>query len=178
MEWKKINGFEDYEISSCGLVKSVNRFVPVKKKNGKYKLKHISERILKPAISGTGYEFVCLRKNGRHHNKRIHQLVAEHFCTGYKKGLVVHHKDHDKCNNHFENLEYVSKQKNTRNYYRFIGKQCGTVPIGDIPKIIERVNNGEECAKIAKEYSITRNDLATLTKVITLTGEELIIKKK
>lgn len=40
------------------------------------------------ALGGSGYEFVCLRKNNKHHNKRIHQLVAEHFIFGKKDGLV------------------------------------------------------------------------------------------
>ena len=177
MDWTIIVGFSDYSVSSCGLIRSNHRFVSIKQKNGKLKLKPIKERILKPALSGNGYEFVTLRKNGKHFNKRVHKLVAEHFCEGNKKGLVVHHKDGDKQNNDYTNLEFTTKQKNTQKYFESIGKRRGYVPIGDIPDLINRINNGEEVYKVAKEYNVTRNDLATLARVISLTGEELTIKE-
>ena len=178
MDWKTIQEFEDYAVSSCGLVKSKDRFIVVKNKhNNKLKIKPIKSRILKVGLSGAGYEHVTLRKNNKGHNKRIHKLVAEHFCDGFKEGLVVHHKDGDKRNHDYSNLEFTTKQKNTRHYYKSIGKRCGRVPIDDIEKIISRVNNGEACYKIAREYGITRNDLATITKVIALTGEELTLTK-
>lgn len=176
IDWKDIKGFPDYQISSCGIVKSKKRFVQ-KIVNQKIIYKPIRERYLKEAISGSGYAFVCLRKNNKHHNKRTHKLVAEHFCEGNKDGLVVHHIDGDKLNNDYTNLEYTTKQKNTRHYYKSIGKVCGVVPYLNIPKIINRINNGEACYKIAKEYGVTRNDIATITKIVTLTGEELIKDK-
>jgi len=174
-EWKKINGFENYQISNDGLVKSIQR--KVTRFNGRIiHEKTVNERILISALSGSGYEFVCLRKNNRHHNKRIHKLVAEHFIKGSKLGLVVHHKDGNKLNNSYDNLEYTSKQKNTQGYYNSIGKSTGKVPLKDIPIILSRINNGEECQKIANEYNVRRNDIAVLCKIIALTGEELEIK--
>jgi hypothetical protein len=43
-------------------------------------------------------------------------------------------------------------------------------------EINERIANGEECYKIALEYQVTRNDIATISKIISLTGEELNYK--
>jgi hypothetical protein len=174
--WKGIDGFDNYQISNTGLVKSIQR--KIMRFNGHIiHKKTVNERILKPAISGSGYEFVTLRKNNQHYAKRIHQLVASHFIKGQRDGLVVHHKDGNKLNNYYSNLEYISMQKNTKYYYNSIGKSTGKVPISDIGNIINRIDNGESCYKIAEQYNVTRNDISVLCKIIALTGEELTISK-
>ncbi len=176
MEWREIEGFEDYLIGSDGIVKSKQR--KICRFNGRIiHEKTINERYLKPALSGSGYAFVCLRKNNRHHNKRIHVLVAEAFISKRPIGLVINHIDRNKLNNDIENLEYVSMQKNTQYHYIGNGKSIGRVPITDIPGIIKRVENGCSVYKIANEYNVTRNDISVLCKIIALTGEELILKQ-
>lgn len=133
---------------------------------------------IKEALTKNGYAFVCLYKDNKKYQKKIHHLVAEAFIGERTNGLVIHHKDGDKLNNNVSNLEYVSKQKNTQEYYKSIGKSTGEIPLMDIPIIIDRVNKGEQCVEIAKEYDVTRNDIAVLCKVVALTGEELTLKEK
>lgn len=175
MIWKPIKGFENYSISNTGLVKSIQRTVPVEN-GGRRVDKTINERILKPALAGMGYQFVCLSKNNIPSNKRIHKLVAEHFIGVKPDNLVINHKDGNKLNNHIDNLEYVSKQKNTQHYHISKGKAIGRVPIDHIPSIIKRIAEGEHCYKVAEEYKVTRNDIAVLCKIISISGEELTIK--
>ena len=176
MEWRNIKGFDNYMISSCGVVKSVQRVI--NRFNGRIvHNKTINERFLKQAISGSGYGFVCLRKDNKHHNKRIHVMVAEAFISERPKGLVINHIDGNKLNNDVSNLEYVSKQRNTQHYHQMNGKSNGKVLISEIPNILYRVSCGEEVFKIAKEYNVTRNDISVLCKIIALTGEELTFKK-
>jgi len=97
--WKIIEGFEDYEVSNLGNVKS---------------LKFGKERILKPRLEAKGYYYITLR-NGIQKSKKIHQLVAEAFLNhkpcGYK--LVVNHIDFNKINNNVENLEIVTARENS-----------------------------------------------------------------
>jgi hypothetical protein len=176
MEWREIKDFDNYMISSCGIVKSVQRVVKVSNKKTHIN-KTINERFLKPSLSGSGYGFVCLRKDNKHHNKRIHVMVAESFISDRPKGLVINHIDGNKLNNNVINLEYVSKQRNTQHYYQSIGKSIGKVLISEIPNILYRVSNGEEIFKIAKQYNVSRNDIAVLCKIILLTGEELTLKQ-
>ena len=174
--WKEIDNYEGYyQISNDGLVKSLKRTIFNKKLN---RWKTVNEKILAQHLSGNGYAFVCLCKNGFSKNARIHKLVIETFYGLPNEGLVVHHKDGDKLNNNLINLEYVSKQKNTQEYFKTLGKSNGEISYLDIPSIINRVNNGEEVYKIAIEYNVSRNDIAVLCKIIALTGEELIIKLK
>lgn len=98
--WKKINQFDNYEISNYGNVKS---------------LMFNKEKILKGGIDASGYRIVILCRNKEKFTKLIHQLVAIHFLnhTPCAKKLVVNHKDFDKLNNKLENLEIITFRENT-----------------------------------------------------------------
>lgn len=50
---------------------------------------------------------------GKTFNTSVHRLVAEHFVGG-DFSLQVNHKDGNKLNNHFSNLEFVSCRDNIR----------------------------------------------------------------
>jgi len=97
--WKIIEGFEDYEISNLGNVKS---------------LKYGKEKILNKSINSQGYYCVCLSLNNKKYKKNIHQLLAvsflNHTPNGYK--LVINHIDFIRTNNKIENLEIVTQRKN------------------------------------------------------------------
>lgn len=98
--WKTIKGYEDYQISSFGRVKSF--------KNNKEKIKN-------PTIDVYGYYLINLCNNGIQKTFKIHKLVATAFLNhkpcGYK--LVVNHKDLNKLNNNIDNLEIVTARENT-----------------------------------------------------------------
>jgi len=100
-------------------------------------------------------------------------MVAEAFISDRPNGLVINHIDGNKLNNNVSNLEYVSKQRNTQHYYQLNGKSNGKVPIDKIEDILQRVSNGEKIFEIANQYNVSRNDIAVLCKIISLTGEEL-----
>lgn len=71
-----------------------------------------SNKFLKPVNAGYGYLVVCLRKDGKHTNKRIHRLVAEAYLPNPEGKAEVNHKDEDKTNNCVANLEWVSSKEN------------------------------------------------------------------
>ena len=66
-DWKDISGFENYQISNYGNVKSLNYG-----RTGKSKL-------LKPTVSGKGYLQVRLYKSGKLTALMVHRLVAMEF---------------------------------------------------------------------------------------------------
>ena len=99
-EFRVIKGFEDYQISNYGNVKS---------------LKFDKEKILKPRLDKrTGYLYVGLLNNNKRGSKKIHKLVAiaflNHIPCGMK--LVVNHKDFNRQNNHVDNLEIITQREN------------------------------------------------------------------
>lgn len=66
----------------------------------------------------------------------MHIAVAMTFVEGYKKGVVVNHKDGNKKNNCAENLEWVTNSENQqhalRNGLRHDNKKVRCVNTGEI----------------------------------------------
>lgn len=92
-----------------GRVKSLNRetFDSVRKQ-----VKKLKGKVLKTALDTRGYECVVLTKKGKQRTHRVHNIVAFAFCQGYKKVLVVNHKDENKTNNNYLNLEWCTQKEN------------------------------------------------------------------
>jgi len=99
-KFKKIPGYEDYQVSNFGNVKS---------------LKFGKERILKAYIDTRGYLIVCLLKNQKRKQFQVHQLVAITFLNHKPDGhnIVVDHIDNDKLNNKLENLQLITNRENS-----------------------------------------------------------------
>ncbi len=105
--WKQIEGFGGrYLVSDHGRILSIRRMGTAKR------AKTVSDWMLKPEINYDGYHryTLYLGKTPKHH--LAHRLVARAF-VGKTNALTVNHKDGDKTNNHFSNLEYLTAAKNT-----------------------------------------------------------------
>ena len=79
-----------------------------------YVYSHIRNHWLTPTPNHKGYGMVGLY-NFQSKRKRlyVHRLVAEMFCTKpTPESLQVNHKDGDKTNNHYTNLEWCTGQQN------------------------------------------------------------------
>ena len=59
-----------------------------------------------------GYHRVCLCKEGKCKNFRVHRLVAQTFIPNPEGLPEVNHKDEDKSNNNVNNLEWCSYEYN------------------------------------------------------------------
>lgn len=71
------------------------------------------KRYLKLRITN-GYYRVCLSNNGIERNHSIHILVAKYFCDNPDNKPIVNHIDGNKLNNHYTNLEWVTRSENSR----------------------------------------------------------------
>lgn len=106
--WKDIEGYEKlYQVSNWGRVKS---------------LKFGKERILKVTKDAKGYLTICLYKDGKTKNYKVHRLVALAFLPNPDNLPQVNHKDEDKTNNRVENLEWCSAEYNMN--YGTRNKRC------------------------------------------------------
>jgi hypothetical protein len=97
--WLPIVGYENYEVSDLGRVKSLAR-------NG------TKGGILKYAIN-QGYLRVCLSKNNKNKNVVIHRLVLQAFQPT-EEDLECDHINHIKSDNRLCNLRWATKSQNVR----------------------------------------------------------------
>lgn len=102
-EWKAIPDYPGYFVSNHGNVRG---------KQGK-----ILKRMY--TVRGGNYPFVNLtrRKNDGsmfRKNENIHVLVAKYFIGPRPMGMIVDHKDSNRDNCYFKNLQYITQLENVR----------------------------------------------------------------
>lgn len=110
--WKDIEGFDGYQISSEGRVRSHGKVTS----NSLYAERHWKDRIIKQKVSRRdGRARVCLWGNGREHTILVHRLLAEAFLGKPEDDkMTVNHKDGNPLNNVVENIEWISRKDNIR----------------------------------------------------------------
>jgi predicted DNA-binding protein (UPF0251 family) len=100
-------------------------WLPIPMTDGKYQasslgnirrnpsLPRFRKSTIHPHELNSGYLFAAvLFPDGRFRGATIHRLVADAFLGPRPEGMVINHKDGNKHNNRYENLEYVSYKDN------------------------------------------------------------------
>ena len=100
--WKEIKGFSGkYSVSNTGKIMS-----------------HITNKILKPTFSNTGYTHVQLYNDSGSKVLLIHRIVAEAFIDNPENKPEVNHIDGIKSHNSVDNLEWVTTIENYQHAIR------------------------------------------------------------
>ena len=101
-EWRKIKGFDNYEVSNKGNVRNIK-----------------TNRLLKIAYQPSGYAIVSLRANGTTRTSAVNRLVMNAFNPIEDDQNVrydVVHMDNDKRNNELSNLKWMTHTDNILRY--------------------------------------------------------------
>lgn len=75
---------------------------------------------MKPSKSQAGYMQFGVYVNNKLKFVMVHKAVACTFLPNPDNLPVVHHKDHNKTNNHVDNLEWCTYQNNSQHYHSLI----------------------------------------------------------
>ena len=117
--WKDIEGYEGYQVSNLGMVRSLDRI-----DSNNHPLKGA---ILKPYISNSGYLLVGLYKQHKRDRKLLHRLVAEAFIPNPDNKPEIDHINTIKTDNtvwlnedgsvNYEktNLRWTTRKENINN---------------------------------------------------------------
>lgn len=108
--WKPIKGYEEYEVSNLGRVRSlpkITRSVVPDRYN--------STRILKQSPDGKGYMMVWLYKGKKRKTMKVHRLVANAFISNPECKPQIDHINAVKTDNRVCNLRWCTEKENSNN---------------------------------------------------------------
>lgn len=154
-----------YEVSNYGRLRSFQS-VPQTTSDGK---PNQSGKSIRGSII-QGYRSLNIRSEGKTLNRYVHKLVAEHFAErGQPDQTFVIHLDHDKLNNHYQNLRWVTKEEmieHNRNNpslkNRQLPRQTRNYKLTETKvRIIKKLllNDKNRLKMIAKQFGITHTQL-------------------
>lgn len=111
-EWRDVDDYEGYyQVSSRGRVKSLDRIDNIGR--------CLKGRILKTCPNNNGYLHGAMAKNGIVKTFLVSRLVAKAFIPNPLNLPEVNHKNEKRHKNHSDNLEWCTREYNTK-----YGKRC------------------------------------------------------
>ncbi|MDG6143071.1 NUMOD4 motif-containing HNH endonuclease [Lactococcus formosensis] len=99
-KWKKIKGYQNYEVSDFGNIRNSRGLV------------------MKQRTTYRGYKEIGLRNGKVQKFHLVHRLVAQAFLEEIPSKNYVNHIDGNKTNNSVENLEWVTQSENKKHAVR------------------------------------------------------------
>lgn len=113
--WKDIKGYEGYQVSNLGRVRTLNK-ITYSKLHGE---RHWKNRILKEKRNKKSRMVqVTLYKNGIGTSYLVHRLVGEAFIPNPENKPQINHIDGNRHNNCVDNLEWCTSRENNLHAYR------------------------------------------------------------
>lgn len=108
--WKDIKGYEGYQVSNLGRIRTFNKITYTKKHGRRYWKNKILK--YKSKNTTTGYR-IDLWKDGKPKTFLVARLVATTFLEDLiNTDMTVNHKDGNRFNNNINNLEWCTRKEN------------------------------------------------------------------
>lgn len=134
-------------------------------------MKRGKKKVLSNNVSSSGYAQVNLYVSGMCTHFSVHQLVALVFIGVCPEGYTVNHKDGNKLNNHWTNLEYVSYSSNTLHalnngicFNRGETHYNSVLTEKSVRDIRRRVANGESWMSVANSYGVCKSTVGCVVR--------------
>ncbi|WP_286709981.1 MULTISPECIES: NUMOD4 domain-containing protein [Sphingobacterium] len=183
--WKDIVGYEDYQVSNYGRVKTKKRLVRyIHSVTRNEHFRETEDKFLKIYLNNrTGYKFVQLYRDKKSKNLTIHRLVANTFLERNEFDYV-NHLDGNKHNNFVQNLEWCSNDYNhehaTKTGLKAKGERVSSSKLTEreVYAIKYLLANKIPHTIISKAFNVSRPTISLINegktwKHVSLTGKEL-----
>jgi hypothetical protein len=159
--WKPIEGFEFYDVSDEGRVRSWRKF-------GMGQGRASTPRVLKP-YDVHGYRAIKLRANGIEHHRLVHVLVAEAFIGPRPTGdYQCAHENGIRGDNHAVNLQWKTRSDNSADKVRHGTTNRGDrhyrskLTVDNVIDIRNRVLQGAKQIDLAREFDVSRSVISSI----------------
>ena len=159
--WKNIDGYEGYQVSNKGRVRS--------QLNNRYGFSDkVKPHLLSPCKNHHGYDTVQL---GRKNRKLVHRLVANAFIPNPDNLPIVRHMDDNPSNNNVNNLAWGTQTDNMQDcvkHRRLVGNIWPAIESNKKPIIAKNIKTCEilkfkSCSDAGRYLNIP---IASISKVI------------
>jgi len=151
--WRPVVGYELYEVSSLGRVRSWHKAGAGGKKFNKPLVMH--QQIDRFGRLWVRPYILCIQKI-----RLVHQLVLEAFVGPRKEGMETRHLDGDPANNRLENLRWGTPLENAADKIRHgttpWGERNGSAVLTELQ--VRKILASKKSAKaLAKRYDVSRS---------------------
>lgn len=164
--WVPIRNYEAYEVSNHGRFRALPKTV-----NSRYKTRFIKMKMIKLAINNvTNYTMISLYNSEGRKSYTGHKIVALHFVSNPNNYPIINHRDCNKQNNYFENLEWCTYKynhahavKNGKYDYLYGENHYNSkIKNKDIPKIFELNKVGKSNKEIAEIFKCNSSNIGMI----------------
>jgi hypothetical protein len=148
--WKTIEDFPDYQVSNLGNIRS---------------LKWNKVKSIKTHQDSRGYVFVGFFQDKKKYTRMVHRLVGMAFLPKVANKTQINHKDLNKFNNHYTNLEWSTQKENVHHAMKNNHRSVELCPVVCI-------ETGEVFAshtEAAKKYHLQRSHVGEVVNGIRKT---------
>ena len=169
-EWKSIEGFDNYEVSNFGQVRSLDRQEWLHNRHENPYLRKRKGKILSQHMSNVGYMQVALYINGKMYAPLVHRLVAKAFIDNPNNFPEVNHEDGNKLNNSIENLNWCTRTENSLHSTKVLNKNKGEnsgmslLTEEQVLNILSQLDLGVSQTKLGEQFNVTNHTIHKIYK--------------
>lgn len=172
--WKNIPGWEEaYQVSTQGEVRSKDRRIYVKNRQGILGFRRFKGRVLQPGLTKAQYSMVSLTGPGKQRRYAyVHDLVLAAFRGPKPHGKECCHGNGVRSDNRLTNLRYGTRSENAQDRKRngapwLKGEQCGSAKLTEADVKWIRAQRGRVSMRaMGRKFGVTHSTIK-----LALTGE-------
>ena len=147
-QWRKIPGFDWYEVSNLGRVRSVDHIDTMGR--------HRVGKVQKLCTDGkNNYLYAHISRPHYKTREGVHRLVAKAFIPNPDGLNEINHKDEDKKNNAVWNLEWCTRSYNNAYAGRTNGERNSQAKISECEARYIKEHPEESTTSLAKRFGIS-----------------------
>lgn len=153
--WRPVPGYDRYEVSNYGRVRSVDHIDGIGRKH--------HGRILRQTSDGKGnYLYVTLTSPLGHRKESVHRIVASAFLPNTEGYNEINHIDEDKKNNVVWNLEWCSRSYNNSYGGRVNGERNSQAKLKEHEARYIKEHPEEGTTFLAKKFGISLSQTSAI----------------
>jgi DNA-binding XRE family transcriptional regulator len=112
--WKQVPEYPDYEASSLGNIRSLDKIVP--KWNAPFYRKR-KGKILKKSIGTNGYYYISMYKDKKQKSFKVARVIAQTFLNNPRNLPEVNHINSNRTDDRVQNLEWCNRSQNMKHAF-------------------------------------------------------------